>query len=187
MAFAALAATALGGIASGIGSYESAQSQKAMYNYQAGIALQNQQIAKQNEGYALTEGEDRAAQSGMASRYRLGQIITAQGASGFNVNSGTNTNVQSGQQLIANTEQTTILSNAAKTAYDYDIGAVQAGEQASADKAAASNAQTAGDIGIASSILGTAGSVSSKWMQGTQSGLFPSTNILSGTSGGLGF
>jgi hypothetical protein len=153
-----------------------------MYNYQAGIAQQNQLIDKQNAEYSLQTGENQAAQSGMATRYRMGQITTAQAASGFNVNTGTNVDVRKGQQLVGDTEQTAIHSNAAKTAYDYDIGATQAGEQASAYKAASTNATTAGDIGIASSVLGTAGSVSSKWLQGQQSGLFNS-NPLSGGSG----
>jgi len=163
-----------GGVTSAIGAESSASSQAAMYNYQAGIARQNQLIDKQNMGYALQQGENNAAQSGMASRFRAGQIVAGQAASGFNVNSGTNVAVQKGQAQTANLEQTTIRSNAAKAAYDFDIGAVQAGEQASAYSAAAANAKTAGDINVASSILGTVGSVSSKWMQAQQSGIFSS-------------
>lgn len=182
LAIVGIGASLAGGVASAVGASSAASSQAAMYNYQAGISQQNQAIAKQNEQYALISGEANAAQSGMASRFRAGQIVTAQGASGFDVGSGTNVNVQKGQALIAGTEQTTIRSNTAKAAYDYDIGAVQAGEQASAYSASAANAKTAGDINVMSSVLGTAGSVSDKWLQGTQSGIFPSW----GGSGGGG-
>lgn len=174
MTAVSLGATVAGGVASAAGAAGQASSQAAMYNYQAGISQQNQAIAKQNEQYALISGEANAAQSGMASRFRAGQIVTAQGASGFEVGSGTNVDVQKGQALIAGTEQTTIRSNTAKAAYDFDIGAVQAGEQASAYSASAVNAQTAGGINVASSILGTAGSVASKWTQGQQTGIFSS-------------
>lgn len=169
-----LGATVAGGVASAAGASQQASANAQMYNYQAGIAQQNQQIAEQNKSYALIQGEANAAQSGMASRFRMGSIITGQAASGFDVNSGSNKQVQESASQVANTEQTIIRSNSAKAAYDYEIGAVQAGEQASAYSASAVNAKTAGDIAVTSSILGTAGSVSDKWLQGQQSGVFSS-------------
>lgn len=169
-----LAASIAGAGLGAAGAISGAEASKSMYNYQAGIAQQNQQIALQNEAYALQSGEANASQSGMASRTQIGQIITAQGASGTRVGSGTNAQVVSGQELIANTEQTTIRSNSAKAAYDFNVGSVQAGEQASAYSSAASNAMTAGGISAGASILGGAGSVSTKWLQGNQAGLFPS-------------
>lgn len=169
-----LISTIAGGAVSAGGALLGAQSQAAMYRYQAGVAQQNAQIAKNNAGYALQSGEQQAAQSGMASRARLGGIVTGQAASGFDVNSGTNTKVQQGQQLIASTDQTIIRSNAAKRAYDFDVGATQAEEQAGAYGSAADNSLLAGTISAAGSIIGTAGSVSGKWLQGIQSGLFSS-------------
>lgn len=163
-----------------------AQSQTAMYNYQAGIALQNQQIQTQNEQYALNSGEANTAQSGMATRARVGGIVAAQAASGFQVGTGTNADVQQSQEAVGLTDQTTIRSNAAKAAYDYDIGAVQAGEQASAYSASAANASAAGNLNVDASIIGGVSSVSSKWLQGTQSGLFGSVNPTNPLSSGYG-
>lgn len=163
-----------------------AQSQTAMYNYQAGIALQNQQIQNQNEQYALNSGEANTAQSGMATRARVGGIVAAQAASGFQVGTGTNADVQQSQEAVGLTDQTTIRSNAAKAAYDYDIGAVQAGEQASAYSASAANASAAGNLNVDASIIGGVSSVSSKWLQGTQSGLFGSVNPTNPLSSGYG-
>lgn len=169
-----LAASVAGAGLGAAGAIEGGQANKAMYDYQSGIALQNQQIDLQNAGYALQSGEQNASQSGMASRFQIGQIKTAQGASGTRVSSGTNADVVSGQELIANTEQTTIRSNSAKAAYDFTVGATQAGEQAGAYSSAGVNAVTAGDIGAGSSIIGGAGSVATKWLQGSQVGAFNS-------------
>jgi hypothetical protein len=67
---------------------------------------------------------------------------------------------------------TQIRSNAAKTAYDFSTKATMDLNQATLDTMAGANARTAGDINAASSILGTVGSVSSKWLQGKQMGMW---------------
>jgi hypothetical protein len=163
IAIAGLGASLVGGAASAVGAATSATAQAGMYNYQAGIA-------KQNEQFALNAGEGQASQQGMKARAQIGQTKAAQGASGFLLGSGTNADVVSSERSIANLEQTTTRSNANQAAYGYAA-------QSELDVAAAKNAQTAGDIGIASSVLGTAGSVSSKWLQGQQQGLFSSSNV----------
>ena len=155
-----IGASALGGVTSALGAFTGAAAQSAMYSYQAGIA-------KQNEQFALNAGERQAATSGMASRLREGQIVAGQAASGFDVNSGTNKDVQQSQKLIDQTEQTNIRSNANERAYGFAA-------QSEVDVAAADNAKTAGDLGVASSILGAAGSVASKWTQGITAGTFSS-------------
>lgn len=175
MASAALAPISLGlGVASGIagmiGSGQQSSAQAQMYQYQAGIAKQNQAIAKQNETYALMSGEQQAAKSGMATRYREGEIKTAQAASGFDVNKGTAVDVRAGQEKIGQMEQTAIRSSSAKAAYDYDVSAFQAGEQAQLYTAAASNVKSAAPLAQAASFLGSASSVASKWMSFNQSG-----------------
>ena len=161
-----------GGAASAAGAQQQAQAQSQMYNYQAGIAQQNAAIALQNAGYASQTGENQAAISGSKSRQQIGQIVAAQGASGFQVGSGTNADVVSGQRNAANTDQTIIRSNAAKQAYDYDVQSSQYTAQAGEYKNASANALEAGNISETASILGTVGSVSSKWLQGNSSGMY---------------
>jgi hypothetical protein len=56
--------------------------------------------------------------------------------------------------------------------------------QATLDIAAGKNAAAAGDINAVSSILGTAGSVSSKWLQGNQVGLWGVSGNAGGNAGG---
>lgn len=174
LALASLGSTALGGLVGGKASSQQYQAQQQMYYYQAGIALDNQKIEQQNAGYALQQGEQEAMQSGMATRARVGQIKAAQGASGLDVNKGTMPLVPAGQQQIGEIEQTTIRSNAAKAAYDYDVSAFQYGAQATLYDAAAANAAAAAPIAQEASILGSAASVGSKWLGFQQSGALPS-------------
>ena len=58
LAITGMAASGGGGILSGIGSYFSGQATAKSYEYQAGVAKINEQIAKQNADYAIQAGEN---------------------------------------------------------------------------------------------------------------------------------
>lgn len=163
-----------GGILGAYGAEKSGQAQQQMYDYQAQVARINSQIDLQNRDYALNVGEIQATQEGMKAGQQFGQIRAAEGASNLDVNSGSAADVQRSQKQITAIDLTQIRSNAAKTAYDYDVKSVMDTNQASLDVMAGANAKTAGDIGAMSSILGSVSSVSSKWLQGNQAGLFVS-------------
>jgi len=165
-----------GGLLSAFGAKQTGENQQAMFNYQAQVARINSQIDKQNEEYARNQGEIQATQYGMKARQQAGAIRAAQGASNIDVNSGSAAKVQADQRFIAQTDLTQIRSNAAKVAYDYDVKSVMDLNQANLDVMAGENAKQAGQINAMSSILGTVGSVSSKWLQGGQQGMW-STGI----------
>lgn len=169
-----LATTAMSGAVSAYGAYSGGQSQAAMYQYQAQVAAANKQIADQNAAYAKEAGEVSAQQSGMKSRFERGEIIARQGAGGLALGSGSQGRVVTSQLSVGQQDQALIRANAAKQAYGYEVQGMQATAQGALDTAAASNARTAGDIGAFGSILGTAGSVSSKWLQASQAGVFSS-------------
>jgi hypothetical protein len=79
-----------------------------------------------------------------------------------------------------------IRANAAKKAYGFEVGAAEDVAQAGAYTVAGETSVTAGDIGAVSSVLGAAGSVSSKWLQASQafgSGGDTSGDASSGKSG----
>ena len=181
-----LAASAAGGGVSAFGALEQGKSQAAMYNYQAGVANLNSQIAKQNADYAVASGEVQAQESGMRTRQQVGGIIAQQGAGGLAIGGGSNARVVSSQQQVGQEDQALIRSNAARTAYGYEVQGVQDTAQAALDTTAATNAKTAGDISAFGSILGTAGSVSSKWLQASQSGAFGSSGTGTGDPLGVG-
>lgn len=167
--------TMLGGLTSALGSIFQGQSQQQMYNYQAGVARLNQQIAEQNAVYAEQVGEQQATQAGLQGAQRLGQIKVAQASSGLDIRSGSAAQVQQSQKLVTAMDLATIRSNAAKTAYNYRVTGVQYGAQAGLDTVSGQNAMTSGFIGASSSILGAASSVSSQWLRGQQLGLWQNT------------
>lgn len=167
-----LGSTAAGSALSAYGAYSGGQATSRMYGYQANVARINSTIALQNSDYARMQGEQQAVIQGRRGAQQLGGIRAAQGASGLDVNSGSSSQVQASQKSTTALDLNQIRSNAAKTAYDFDVQSTEDINQAGLYTSAASNAKTAGDIGALTSIVGGAGSVSSKWLQGQQEGLW---------------
>lgn len=175
-----LGATVAGSAISAVGAYQGGQDQSRMYGYQANVAQINSTISLQNADYARMQGEQQAVIEGRRGAQTFGAIRANQGASNLDVNSGSAKDVQASQRSTTALDLNQIRSNAAKTAYDYDVKSTEDINQAGLYDAAATNAKRAGLLGAVSSIVGGAGSVSSKWLSGQQQGLW-------GGSGGSGF
>jgi len=171
MAGVGLGATALGGVTSAVGNWFGGESQGAMYDYRAGIALMNKQIAEQNANYAINAGEIKAEQAGMKARYEIGQQIAGGGASGLDVRSGSKAAVTAGMYKVAQQDLGIIRTNAAKEAYGYEVEAASDQAESELDKYAAKTSRTSGQIAAIGSLLGAAGSVSSKWIGAGQAGI----------------
>lgn len=167
-----IGATVAGGGVSAIGSILSGNAKSQMYQYQSGIAQMNERIAKQDASYARYVGETEAQTSGMKTRFVLGKQLTAQSGSGLDVNSGSASRVRESTHDIGLHDEAVIRSNAAKRAYGFEVEAANASAQGEIYKSAAGEAKTAGYMGAASSVLGTVSSVSSKWLQAKQMGMF---------------
>lgn len=161
-----------GGLLSAFGAQQSGAAQQQMYNYQSQVATLNASIDKQNQEYALNQGEQEAVQYGEKASQQRGAIIANQGASGIVVGQGSSADVVASQGKLTALDLTQIRSNAAKTGYDYSVKAGMDTAQAGLDVMAGENAKTAGDISAEASILGTVGSVSSKWLQGNTAGMW---------------
>lgn len=169
-----LGASLAGGMLSAFGAQKEGQATQQMYNYKAQVAKINAQIDRQNAEWARNKGEQEAVQYGMKASQQFGKIRAAQGASNLDVNSGSNARVQESQKKVTAMDLTQIRANAAKTAYDYEFKATQDENQATLNTMAGENAETAGNLKMAGSLIGTAGSVSSKWLQGNSAGLWNS-------------
>ncbi len=168
-----LGASLAGGILGAQGAKQSAASTQQMYNYQAQVAKINSQIDLQNRDYALAQGEIQARNFGMKAAQQQGEIRAVQGASNIDVNSGSAARVQASQRTITGIDLGQIRTNAAKTAYDFDVKSTMDLNQSTLDTMAGVNAKQAGDIQAMASIIGGVTSVSTKWMQGSQMGMFP--------------
>lgn len=166
------AATVAGGGVAAYGAAAKGSADQAMYGYQAGVAQLNARIAKQNADYTREAGGTAAYQSGLKTGQVVGQQKVAQSASGINVNTGSAAKVRADTLELGQLDQSTIRTNYAKKAYGYEVEAATKEAEAGADLVAGSQAKKAANINVASSILGTVSSVSSKWMQGSQAGMF---------------
>lgn len=166
-----------GGVLSAKGALDEGQAAKSLYGYQSQVARLNAQIDRQNAEWELTKGGVEATQYGMKAGQQSAAIRTRQAASGLDINTGTARQVQDSQTHIAQLDQATIRSNAAKTAYGYTVRATMDENQAKIYDVAGANAEKAAKTKAAASILGTVTSVSSKWSQGSQAGIFGNQSL----------
>lgn len=164
--------SAAGGLLGASGAKQSAAAESEMYQYRAGIAMVNKKIAEQNADYALKVGEQETVRFGMRTRQNIGQIKATQSGSGLDVNTGTAALVRESAHDIARMDMATIRQNAARQAYGHRIEAWQAESEASLLQKASTNAKAAGKINALSSLLSGASSVSSKWTQAKQTGIY---------------
>lgn len=167
-----LAGSGLGSLISGFGEKKASDATAKMYGYKAGIADLNRLVALNNRDYSLTTGDLEAQRYGMKARQVGGSIIAKQGASGIDLGTGSSVDVQKGHQYVTALDMATIRNNAARKAFNYQVEAETAGLQSQMYKAAAKDTKAAGNIKLAGSLISGATSVSSKWLQGNQVGLW---------------
>lgn len=174
--------------------------QANMNKYQAAVAEVNKTIAESNARDAFAVGEVKAKESGMATQLQLGEITAAQGASGLSVAGGSAQRVRSSMVDVGYYNQQTIRSSAAKAAYGFEVEAMQHTAQADMyrytatmnedqsknaltaagmteqalplEQKAMSIADSSATTGIMSSLVGAAGSVAGKWIQGSNMGMW---------------
>lgn len=166
---------AIAAVSSIASSAESAKGAKEQAAAQSAAAGYNAQIAAQNSQLAGAEGEAKVAQSQATTRARIGATLASQGASGIDVNTGSNVNVRESEAKLGTLDALTIRSNAAREAYGYAA-------QNQLDVSEAKNSQTAGDINATASVLGgvgSAGSSFSKFLAGNST-----TGDITSTSSG---
>lgn len=167
-----IGATVAGGAVSAGGGIMGGNAEAAAKSYQAQVARINKQVALMNRDQTLTAGADKALATGIAGRQKMGQIITAQAASGLDITKGSLARVQEGQQTAISNDIAHIYDNTARQAYGYTVKAANEESSAGMYEAGAKSAKNAAMIKALGTVIGTAGSVSSKWLQGNQLGLW---------------
>lgn len=169
---AGMGSSVAGGVLKAFGQGFAGFSQARMYNYQAGIAKLQAQVARQNANYSFQTGEENAAKYGLQAAQRMGAITAAQGASGLDVGGFSAQQVRAGQQKVTEMDLAQIKSNAARQAWGYESEATMADAKAGLYKTAAKNTLAATPINIAASLISSGGSVADKWYQGKSVGLY---------------
>lgn len=167
-----MGASALGALTGAEGSLYGGSASKAMYDYQAGIARVNASLAKADAEYERVAGERTAEIAGLKGREIVASTKAGFGAGNIDPTSGSAKGVLTSEAAVNAANLNMIRANTAKKAYGYEVTAAEDTAQAGIYDLAGRTSRTAGDIGAVSSLLGGVGSVSSKWLQGQQAGMW---------------
>jgi hypothetical protein len=160
----ALAATAVGGVVSAAGAMQQGAAAKQAADYQAAVARNNQIIASQNAVQTRQAGEIEAQTASMRSAQAIGAAKAKAAASGLDVNQGSPVDVRDSAAQIGMLDALTIRNNALVKATGQENQSNAYGAEATLDTMKGRNAESAGQIGAFTSILGSASSFGSKWM-----------------------
>ena len=154
-----LGATLAGGVVSGIGAERQNEAMANAANYNAAVA-RNAATFAQQQGEVSAQANDRRTAA------LIGRQRAVYAAGNLDVNTGSPLDIQADTAQVGRLNSLTIRNNAAREAYGYEAGA-------NLDVAAAQNYQTAGDTAMLGSLIGTAGSVGSKWSAMQSAGVDP--------------
>ena len=141
-----------------LGSIEQSKASAASAGYNAQVAQQNAQIATQNASFAGSQGQQEVAASGAQTKARIAATLANQGASGVDVNTGSDVNVRESEAKLGMLNALTIRSNAAKSAYGYQTQSVSDTGQAALLKSQQGSDILGGYLSGASNVLGGIGS-----------------------------
>lgn len=137
-----------------IGDIQKGNAEAESANYNSQVAANNAKEQKQNATFAAQEGEQNTAVQQAKTRAAVGGILANEGASGVDVNTGSATDVRSSAAALGELNAINIRADAARTAYGYNVQAVNDTAQSQLDKSEASADKTAGYIGAGSTLLG---------------------------------
>lgn len=156
-----------GTLNSAVGSYYGAQSQASSLKFQADIADINARIAELGAQSELAAGEKQVA----ALTLKAGQVKSSQraamAANGIDLGEGSAAEVQASTDIMKDIDKDTITANAIRSAWGYRTQATNSQIEALTKRATASGISPLGSV--ASSLLGSAGSVASTWYDYTKS------------------
>lgn len=172
MTLASIGMSAAGGLMGAGGAMAEGEANAEMYGFKAGLARRNAEIAKENADYTRWSGEYDRMRYGMKAGAERSAIRTQRAASGFDVNTGSNADIEASHVMVSDMDMAMIHNNAARKAYGYEMQAEQELAQANIYDRAGRNAKTAAKYKAASTLIAGASSVSNKWLDGSRTGIF---------------
>lgn len=164
VAAVSLGSSILGGITGAFGASKKADAEAAAMQYKAQVARNNAIIAERNATQATIAGGAKAQINDLKTKNLVATQLVTQAANGLDVNTGTNVAVRQSAADLGRLDTLTILANAAKETQGFKDQAAQFLAEATLDESSAKYAKEAGDINIATSLLGGATSVADKWI-----------------------
>jgi hypothetical protein len=165
-----------GAVGAAIGDYNSGR-------YNAQVARNNKVIAEQNASLAIDKGNAAIQQMRQRTAQTIGTERAMQGASGFDVNSGSNARTQADTARIGATDAATIAQNAARSAWGFQV-------QGQNDQAQAGLDMAKGINGGIQSLIGGGSNAADRWAKWQGAGLLPPTDgytaSITGNNNGIG-
>lgn len=158
-----LAATGLSTGIGVVGSIRQARAQSEQMEYQADVARQNQQLAEQQAGAERRQGYENMITQRQETARLIGRQRAAAGASGAVVDVGSNLDLQADTAAQGEIDAINVYNQALDRAYNYDVQAVNYGNQAAAYDASASSAKKAGYINALGTAIGGIATMGSTW------------------------
>lgn len=158
---ASTAMNAFGTVAKGAAQYESGQ-------YNAQVARNNETIANSNASMAVMRGNVEAGISRERTAQMIGSERAGYGANGIDVNSGSAVRTQSDTARLGEMDAQTILQNAQRSSWGYQLQGSSYGAQAQLDT-------MQGTESALSSLVGGVNNFASKWDVFKNAGLNPPT------------
>lgn len=170
IAEASLALSAASGIMGAYGQYQEGQARQDQYNYQAAVQRNNAIRAEYLAEDAIERGKEAERQERLRGRLLLGRIRAAAASSGQVVDEGSVGELVIDQAGINELDALNVRNNAEREAANYRLRASDMTSEAGALQIAGSNAASQGRTGAATSLIGGAGKVASKWYDFDRSG-----------------
>jgi hypothetical protein len=163
LADAGLAASLVSAGVGALGSIQQGQAASNSAKYNASVAAANATISQQSAAYAGAAGASQAEQASLKTRSQVGAIEAGQAAGNIDVDSGSALDVRSSAQQLGELNALSIRSNAARTAYGYQVQAASETSQGQLDSYQAGADATGADISAGGTVLGGAGSAASNY------------------------
>lgn len=163
LAVASMGMQAAGSVIGAYGQYQSGKADEATANYRGAVAQNNASIMGQNAQYAEKVGAVEAENRQFMTGRMVGAGKAAMAAAGVDTSSGTPASITADTAKMGDLDVQTIRNNAARVAYGYRVNEMGYTAEAALDSAAARNARRAGNLGVASSLIGGASSVGKSW------------------------
>ena len=158
-----LAATGLSTGIGVVGSIRQARAQSEQMEYQADVARQNQQLAEQQASAERRQGYENMVTQRQETAKLIGRQRAAAGASGAVVDVGSNLDLQADTAAQGEIDAINTYNQALDRAYNYDVQAVNYGNQAAAYDASASSTKKAGYINAFGTAIGGLATMGSTW------------------------
>ena len=168
------------GVMGAVSASKTAAAEQANANYQSQVAANNAQLATRQAQVTSAAGAQQASNSSMQGRAIEGQIVANQAASGVDVTTGSNAQVQQSQGMLTQLNANTIRSNAANQSYSYMTQATSDTAQSGLYSQQANQAAASAPFGIASSLLSGASGVTKQFQQWQSVGGAPSAVAATG-------